>query len=399
MRLLLSSLLLATLLTTPAWSAVRFSFDYTYDTGGFFADPSRRSMLELAGDLTLRYVDDLAEIEPTGEQAWSYTFFRPDTGGLRLLENQTIAADEVLVYVGGADLAGNTLALADRIYPTPASGDAEWEATVRGRGQAGATQPQPTDYGPVGGTIRFNATDFDWHFGSTPPNAGQFDFLTVAMHELLTVLGFGPAESFHALVDENGAFTGSESLAVGSLTNPTLQTNGAGRWAAGTESVVAGQPQEANMAPFFSPGERRMITDLDHAALEDIGWQAAAPGDTDRDGDVDASDIQQILVAGGFGNGFGYGWSAGDQDGDGDVDSLDIQAILVAGHFGQGPYVATQGGETVNGLDVSDEAVLQSLAALVQPAVPEPNAGLLLAVLVLTVLRGCRGKTPSRRAS
>ena len=64
----------------------------------------------------------------------------------------------------------------------------------------------------------------------------------------------------------------------------------------------------------------------------------SVPGDADSDGDVDAFDIQQILVANSFMNGTGWSWGDGDFDRDGDVDGDDIQLVLATGLYGQGPY-------------------------------------------------------------
>ena len=49
-------------------------------------------------------------------------------------------------------------------------------------------------------------------------------------------------------------------------------------WADGTPSNVfpGGAPQEAAMDPDISSGNRKVFTDLDVAALDDIGWDAAA---------------------------------------------------------------------------------------------------------------------------
>ena len=52
-------------------AAVILQFDYTYDTLGFFDDPARREVLELAGSLVNRFVDRLVPIEPAGESSWS----------------------------------------------------------------------------------------------------------------------------------------------------------------------------------------------------------------------------------------------------------------------------------------------------------------------------------------
>ena len=66
------------------------------------------------------------------------------------------------------------------------------------------------------------------------------------------------------------------------------------------------------------PGER--VGEIDVTAL--------LPGDTDRDGDVDAWDIQKILAANSYDNGPGFSWEHGDFDGDTLVTWADIDMIL-----------------------------------------------------------------------
>jgi len=56
------------------------------------------------------------------------------------------------------------------------------------------------------------------------------------------------------------------------------------------------------------------------------------PGDLDGDGDVDLSDLAQLL--GNYGTTSGATYADGDLDGDGDVDLSDLAALL--GHYGEG---------------------------------------------------------------
>lgn len=51
------------------------------------------------------------------------------------------------------------------------------------------------------------------------------------------------------------------------------------------------------------------------------------PGDTDRDEDVDATDLAQIAVHWSPSGGLNLDWSDGDFDGDGDVDATDLAAL------------------------------------------------------------------------
>lgn len=94
------------------------------------------------------------------------------------------------------------------------------------------------------------------------------------------------------------------------------------------------------------------------------------PGDADRDGDVDAFDVQQILASNAYESGEGWGWDCGDFNGDTAVDWADIQMIL--DHLPSGSPL---------------EGIL----------LPEPGTMALLAVGAWMVLVG-RKRRPRRRA-
>jgi len=66
----------------------------------------------------------------------------------------------------------------------------------------------------------------------------------------------------------------------------------------------------------------------------DIEVTGELPGDADRDGDVDAWDIQQILAANCYLTGALGDWEHGDFDGNGLVNEADIQMILDHGQYG-----------------------------------------------------------------
>jgi hypothetical protein len=67
----------------------------------------------------------------------------------------------------------------------------------------------------------------------------------------------------------------------------------------------------------------------------DIELIGELPGDTNRDGIIDAWDIQRILAANSYGSGgSGWSWEQGDFNGDGFVDWTDIQMILDHKQYG-----------------------------------------------------------------
>ena len=253
----------------PAVAGLQFQFDYRYDQHGFFDDPVRREALEAAGRVVNRYTDDLLAIIPEGDNGWDAYVTRPDGGGSLILSDVPIPEDTLLIFPGGQPLSGR-LAEANKLGPL-GRGDPEWQEIVSHRGQEGSAANPPTDIGVKGGTISFNSdsTEVDWHYGLSVAGmeSGQFDFITVAAHELFHVLGFGLSPSFNTHIDSESHFIGAESMSEGSTTNPTLKLDEfEAHWERGTKSPWNGESQEALLAPAIYPGRRALPTLLDREA-------------------------------------------------------------------------------------------------------------------------------------
>jgi hypothetical protein len=191
-----------------------------------------------------------------------------------------------------------------------------------------------------------NSDEFQWHFGATTEglDPDETDFLTLAMHELMHVFGFGPADSFQAQLGSGLRFSGSEALSVGSAANPQLQMYDGGHWATSTRSFAGGQEQTALMTPIIYPGERKYPTPLDRAALRDVGWQEAWPGDADLNGQFDPIDIVAVSQANKYLKDEIATWADGDWNDDFRFDQLDLVAALSAGTYLTGSYLAVAPG-------------------------------------------------------
>lgn len=264
-----------------------FQFDYTYDTGGFFT-ASRKQVLEAAATyLESRIEDNLAAIPAASSpQTWKPTFNNPTTGVQLQLTGVSIPAQTMVVYVGARNIGGSTLAQATSATAITAfngvAGD-PWRTTVLGRGQSGVdiypavNGNTSTDYGPWGGSISFS-TQFSYYFDQNVntldvPN-NQYDFFSVAVHELGHLMGIGLAPSWTRLVSGT-TFTGSNATAANGGVNPSVEADG-GHWAEGTTSVTVPPsvtPQEAALDPTIAIGTRKFYTDVDWAGLQDVGWQ------------------------------------------------------------------------------------------------------------------------------
>lgn len=85
----------------------------------------------------------------------------------------------------------------------------------------------------------------------------------------------GTADAWFNLVDFNLAtFNGTEASAEQGGPVPLAD---AGHFAFGLTSTVDGTSQEVALDPNLTQNTRKRFTDLDWAALEDIGWQVEPP--------------------------------------------------------------------------------------------------------------------------
>jgi hypothetical protein len=267
---------------SPA-SALSFVFDYTYDSSGFFAQQARKDTLQAAaGFFEARITDQLSAITPGGSNTWTTSVFNPGGGSNISVSNLTIAADTLLIYAGGYDLGGSTLGLGGPGGYSAGGSPTFFDSITRGQTNASGTSA--TDVGIWGGSIAFDTlasdkiTPTNWNFDiNNGPTAGQNDFLSVAIHELGHVLGFGTSDSWNTYVTA-GKFTGPSSVALYGSSIPL--GSDADHWLDGTSSTLSGTAQETAMDPSITTGTRKLFTDLDFAALKDIGWEVQPAGAT-----------------------------------------------------------------------------------------------------------------------
>ncbi len=259
-------------------TAITINLDYSYDNNGFFADNTRRNILETAVKFfETRLTDNLAAITSDDVNYFNVVFNRPDTGQAITLENYDIAEDTLTIFAGGRDLGGS-LGIGG---PGSSSfgGYSSYVNTILARGQGDGNNTSvdgnsATDFAPWGGTISFNSAFDRWYFDtdlSTDDDLpfSDYDFYSVALHELAHVLGFGTSDSWANWIVE-GKFTGLNAIAANGGSSVAL-TNYQGHWARGTQS----DGQETAMDPNITNGSRKEMTSLDMAALADIGWDIA----------------------------------------------------------------------------------------------------------------------------
>ena len=261
---------------------VRISFDYSLDKKGFLADGNRKTILDAAARIvTSRLRDNLTAIQPTGTNTWTASTLDPETNATVDMRNMNIAANEIVVFVGARELGGNQLGSGGP-GGLAASGSPGWLNNVLGRGQAGAITATKTDVGPWGGTLAFDIST-NWYFGLDQAGLqpGQQDFVTVAVHELTHLLGFGTAASWNNLKSGSN-FTGPKSRAAYDAGgNVPLSADG-GHW---LESITD-SGRKTLMGSVIIAGVRDTLTGLDLAALDDIGWDVV-----DTNASINASHV------------------------------------------------------------------------------------------------------------
>ena len=250
---------------TPGPLSIRL--DYSMDSSGFFSDQERRNSLQFAANSIIsKFSDQLTSIQPTGSDQWTAKFLNPSSGAPDTRTNLVIPANEILIFAGARALGASELGRGEKGGFTASSNGQAFLDTVKARGQTGALSNTQTDFGPWGGTVAFSSTP-NWHFGLTTDglDSNEFDFVSVASHELLHSLGFGLAGSWNAKV--SGGFTGTNSVAISGKSPVPL--NDVSHWAIGTIS----NGQIAAMTPEATNGQRKLPTRLDYAGMQDIGWQ------------------------------------------------------------------------------------------------------------------------------
>lgn len=278
MKHLIPALALAA--TGTAQANIDIVFDFTYDTNNFFASAERQNALNAAAAVfETRFADTLTAITSSGPNSFDAVFFNPaNPNNTITLNSASFAANEFRVYAGGHAFSGSTLGVGGP-GGFGCSGIGAFCANASSRGQGNVQGGTANDFAAWGGAISFDL-DSNWHYGLTTVglDGTENDFFSVAVHELAHVLGFSTADSFDNLIFAN-TFTGAASRALNGGNAVPLTTDG--HWAEGTFSTFNGVSQEAAMDPTLFRGTRKNFTDLDFAAMQDIGWQVTPVPEAD----------------------------------------------------------------------------------------------------------------------
>jgi hypothetical protein len=258
--------LIAVLGPRPCPGAIDIRFDYTYDTGNFFsgANVGRRALLDAAANVfESRFtLENFGGITPSGGNTWSLSFSHPTTGSNVTINNPIVQPNVVTIYVGARDLGPSLLGLAEYNYSY--SGNAAWVDLFSARDSA-------TNFDSLGGAISFDSAT-PWYFDSNPLTLesfpGQYDFFSVAQHEIAHLLGFTIGTNAFSAEISGTVFHGANVVSVYGGPAPLASASDLGHWQEG----LTFDGKNVLMGPTFFFGVRDVATELDFAAFKDIGY-------------------------------------------------------------------------------------------------------------------------------
>ncbi len=327
---------------------ISFKFDYSLDNSNFFGQPGAKAALEQAArTLESKISDTLDPITPSGSNTWTANLFHPSTGQQITRNNLRIGQDEILVYAGARNLGGSLGTGGWGGFSW--RGTQDWGDTVEFRGEA----ENGTDFAPWGGAVSFSTTR-DWHFGLTVDGleSNEEDFLSVAVHELSHVLGFSienPAYSRHV---SGTTFRGPRSIGEYDGTGNVPLDPDRRHW---REDILDNGRQTA-LDPDITTGSRELMTFLDFAGLDDIGWDVDrqtndwgdAPSNrypTNSSDNGARHNIKSGLFLGGYADAESNGQDSDDNDGLDDDDGVRFLDSLEANSTARVDITASDSGK------------------------------------------------------
>lgn len=324
------------MIASSANAGLTITLDFSHDdaltnsfwSGGTEGDARRSALQAAVNDINAVLSNDsLSDItsDPvttvTGGTSVTFdaivSYTNPVTGAATEISDlTTLGTDEFRLFVGARDLPGNTLAQGGRAgvgYGLSGSAlESEWIAavdageaafntqferggpvmqTVSGTSTVGATTASfDLNYGLTVGHLWFDSdtnnngsrdTDMEldafWHSdsSSTTVTSGEFDVYTVGLHEVLHTIGFADSNNaFSGNVIGGNDWTGAAVIALLGSGTDVLEPTSTSHLNLLTSSTVYGTStvQDAVMEPSLASGERRFLTELDVAVLDDMGF-------------------------------------------------------------------------------------------------------------------------------
>ncbi|AFZ36888.1 Dockerin type 1 protein [Stanieria cyanosphaera PCC 7437] len=241
---------------------MKIKFDYRFDTEGFFNNAQKKAALEKAGAIWSSLLKDDFETIPVGVE---FTITNPTKGNSeKIVLTQEI--DDLLIFVGTNNFGNQS----KQLTTVGSLGEAKVDGfdlqgdifqrrisnNFRGKGAV-------SNFEPWAGIVTFNNT-IDWDFSFNNPNTQKIDFISVALHEIGHILGFGTSAIFNK-IGGDGKFDGVNALAVNKGNPIPLESDLA--------HVKEGFNQNTVLLDPFNNRGRNLPTPIDLALLADIGYQ------------------------------------------------------------------------------------------------------------------------------
>ncbi|HEY0467857.1 MAG TPA: hypothetical protein VGC79_26840 [Polyangiaceae bacterium] len=242
----------------PAVHAFSIKFDYRFDRAGFFDSAERRAALEAAAATWSALLSNDFLRVPAGTRL---TLNDPEDRERQVsVESLAQDIDDLLVFVGTSE------AIPGYGRGGPAGSAESSDATLQ---KSFSNRQTGKRFQPWAGSISFKGS-VDYFFDPTPETSDdvpndEYDFISLATHELGHVLGFADSPAFSAL-EQGATFTGKAAIAV--YGGPVQLEADLGHLADGPQS----DGSEALMTPKLLNGRRLKPTALDLAVLSDLGY-------------------------------------------------------------------------------------------------------------------------------
>jgi len=232
--------------------------DYRYDTTQSMTRDKRLVLRTAAASWEQFISSDFAPV-PAGTYVRARDPENMDAGGSNF--TVTYPIDDLVIFVGMGVIGPGELGLTSTSI-TAQGMTADLAAVLSGRYNGNPFQP-------VAGTVAFNE-DAAFFVDATMETSDdipsdQYDFYSTALHEFGHALGIGNCPAYKALVVD-ATFTGAHAVAVYGAPVP-LTTDGAH-----VLRTVSVDGRRVVMDQSDTTGQRSLITRLDLAMLEDLGY-------------------------------------------------------------------------------------------------------------------------------
>jgi hypothetical protein len=255
-------------LAAPAHAYIDIVFDYRYDTTGYFTDDKRAVLEQVELAFESRIFSDLTAVisDPAGDGLIASPF-----SSLADIRNFSVGQGQFYIFVNSS--ASATAKEGHNVfgrqggfsYTRGIRGSAEFKDNHLYRGQEVDTR--------YGGALTFSsALDYyvDEDISTVESFAGQYDFYTAALKGMLDIFGV------NLTTDARGRYNGEHLKSQNNGLPVNSQVNGGKRTVGGVMGSLAdGSLQEAVFAFGLATGERRYLTELDYALMDDAGWDVS----------------------------------------------------------------------------------------------------------------------------